>query len=294
VPSDSTIDTVKAILLDALGALDAPNPFSDLVRLPLTQPGKVLGFTGRPSWTLTTLAACQAASGDAALGARAAAGIELFMAALDLIDEIEDGDFSPAVEAAGMPQALNAATALLFLGQQTLLQIPSRAGLPDAADFLRVLTASSLTATGGQYLDLASVGGATSATEDALAIARQKAGALSSAACRIGAMVGTADATLLELYGLWGMHFGTAAQLANDLHDATAPNLKSDLQRQKGTLPLTFTRRNAHNVEPHSVSASGALHFTWVVLEIERDACRSIGEQLAERQQDVSALRDLL
>jgi geranylgeranyl pyrophosphate synthase len=90
------------------------------------------------------------------------------------------------------------------------------------------------------------------------------------------------------------MHFGTAAQLANDLHDATAPDLKSDLERQKGTLPLTFTRRNANDVDPGNIAASGALHFTWVVLEMERDACRDIGEQLAARGQDVSVLLDLL
>jgi hypothetical protein len=107
-------------------------------------------------------------------------------------------------------------------------------------------------------------------------------------------MVGTADASLLDLYGLWGTHFGTAAQLYNDLNDAAHPDQKSDVDRQKDTMPLVFSRRSASEGGSGDVATSGALHFTWVVLEIERQTCRDLIEQLAARGQDVAGLRELM
>lgn len=295
MPGDAPIAAVKPVLLAIVGALDAPLSFSDALRIPLRQPGKVLGDCGRPLWVQLVLAACAATGGDPDFGARVAAGVECAMAALDLLDEIEDGDASPTVEAVGTAQALNVATALLLLGQRALLDLPPRADLPAPADFARALTAGILAATGGQHLDLTSPTAITATMDDALAIARRKAGALAGMACRLGAMVGTADVALLDRYGTWGLHYGTAAQLSNDLHDAVEETAKSDLAQQKPTLPLLFRRRAAlaHHAVP-GVAASGALHFTWVVVEIEREACRSLTEELAARGQDVASLRQIV
>jgi geranylgeranyl pyrophosphate synthase len=295
VPSDTTLDSIKSILLDALGALDAPTSFSALLRIPLSQPGKLLGDAPRPIWVQVVLAVCAATDGDPAIGARVAAAVEIFMTSLDLLDEIEDGDLSPTVEAAGVPQALNAATALLLLGQRLLLSLPSRPGLPTPVDFAHTLTSGSLIATGGQHLDLSAEGFAATSPDAILATARRKAGSLTGAACRLGAMVGTSDEQLLDLYSRWGTHYGTVAQLANDLHDALDPIQKSDVTRQKSTLPLIYNHRlSADTGASVDVPGSGALHFTWVVVEIERQACRELVDQLAMRGQKIDLLRQLV
>ena len=295
MPGDITLDRVGSILLAAVGALDVPAAFSVLLKIPLSQPDKVLGGAARPDWVQLVLAACAATAGNPAVAAQVAAGVECFMAALDLFDEIEDGDVSLTVEAAGIPQALNVATALLLLGQRLLLGVPQRHGLPTATDLARTLTDGGLAATGGQHRDLADEAFAAGTPDEALATARAKAGALASAVCRLGAMVGTADERLLDLYGRWGMHFGTMAQLANDLHDALDNTTKTDIARQKSTLPLIFNRRVAADTgEAPSVAASGALQFTWVVVEIERQACRDIADQLHARGQRVDLLRRLV
>lgn len=292
MPGDTSLDIAKEVIIDALGALDAPYPFFALLRIPLSQPGKLLGDGERHDWVHLVLAACTATGGDPAIGARVAAAVECFMASLDLLDEVEDGDASPTVEAAGMPQALNAATALLLIGQRILLDLPARPPLPDPADFARALALGGLAATGGQHLDLAAEGQGATSADDALAIARRKSGALASTACRLGAMVGTGDPALLDLYSRWGTHFGTAAQLANDLHDAFDAGRKSDVARRKKTLPLAYHERSTADARvPVTIAASGALHFTWVIVEIERQACREIAEQLAARGQDVAPLR---
>jgi geranylgeranyl pyrophosphate synthase len=111
-------------------------------------------------------------------------------------------------------------------------------------------------------------------------------------ACRLGALTGTTDAALLDLYERWGIHFGTAAQLANDLHDATSTGRKSDLELGRGTMPLIYFGQRDESAD--RIVGSGALHFTWVVLEIERQACRDLLEQLAAQGQAVAQLRELL
>jgi competence protein ComQ len=237
-----------------------------------------------------------ATGGPITTGARVAAAVEIFMAGLDVLDEVEDGDQSPTVEAVGTAQALNIATALLFLGQQTLFTLGDDRAAASGAAFARVLTEIGLRATGGQHGDLASEGMAGITPDEALEIAREKSGRLVGGACRLGAMVGAADGALLDLYETWGQHFGLAAQLANDLHDADHDSAKSDQARQKATLPLLYTRRLA-NLGPSASGAlanSGALHFTWVVLEIERQKCVELLGQLAARGQEVGDLRSLL
>lgn len=292
MPGNSAINQLRSVLSEALGAFDAPTSFTEILRLPLSQPGKILSDTGRPIWAHLVLGSCAAANGDDDAGMHVAVGVELFMAALDLLDEIEDGDYSPTAEAIGSAQTLNVATALLLLGQQTLLRVPTICGRDVSADLVSTLISGGLVATGGQHQDLASVGGTMDSPDVALAMTRRKAGALAGAACRLGALMGTTDTALLALYERWGNHFGTAAQLSNDLHDATDLGQKSDIERQKGTLPLIFSRHPS-TAAGHIVE-SGALHFTWVVLEIERQACREIAENLAARGQRAEFLREMV
>jgi geranylgeranyl pyrophosphate synthase len=295
VPDSQALELTHSNLLEALGALGAPRSFSALLHIPLSQPDKILGGADRPSWVHLVLAACAATGGEVAYGAHVAAAVEVFMAALDVLDEIEDGDSSPTVAAAGIPQALNVATALLLLGQRMLLELPPRPGLPSPGDFARVLTTGGVTATTGQHLDLANEGFSAGSSDEVLEIARRKAGALAGAACRLGAMVGTADQELLDLYGSWGTHYGTVAQLANDLHDAVDETDKSDVTRQKSTLPLIFNQGSANETgNTPGVVASGALHFTWVVVEIERQACRDLADELDARGQDTTQFRQLV
>lgn len=288
MPNDALHQDIRAIILDALGAHVAPTSFSTLLHIPLTQPGKILHQQDTSNWVRLVLAAASATGGDHACAARVAAAIEIVMAGYDVLDEVEDGDDSPTVEAAGTAQAINVGMGLLLLGQRVILELPEQT---DRAAFAHTLARGVLTSTGGQHRDLASALAATSADE-ALATARQKSGALAGMACRLGALTGTADPALLALYERWGTHFGTAAQLANDLHDATNTGSKSDLALGRGTLPLVYFGKQDGSSD--EVTASGALQFTWVVLEIERQHCAELLDQLAARGQGVAQLRDLL
>lgn len=293
---------VGQALREAVEGTDLTASFRCLLYIPLRQQGKVLAGSAQPRWPAVVLATCAAAGGAERAAVKVATAVELFIAGLDVLDEIEDGDRSPLVEAAGAAQALNASTALLLLAQQTLSRL-GEVGIPPerVPALVQTLARAGLTATGGQHLDLASEGRDDVSTADALDIARRKAGALVGGACRLGALLGTTDEEVLALYDTWGRHYGTAAQLANDLHDAENESDKSDVHRAKATLPLIYGRESQSrvlpsngrdgNLAPQSLQASGALHFTWVALEIECQACAGVLEQLAARGQAVAQLR---
>jgi hypothetical protein len=70
---------------------------------------------------------------------------------------------------------------------------------------------------------------------------------------------------------------------------------KSDLARRKSTLPLIFSHRLATDTGAAvHIPESGALHFTWVVVELERQACRELADQLDVRGQHVAGLRQFV
>ncbi len=289
-------------LQEAVEDTGLPASFHRLLSLALAQPGKTLAGDRQPRWPALVLASCAASGGDERAAVTVAAATELFMAGLDILDEVEDGDHSPLVDEAGVAQALNVSTALLLLAQRLLSDLPADGVAPERVPaFARTLAGAGLAATGGQHLDLAAEGQPDVTPDDALDIARRKAGALVSGICRLGAMLGTDDEGLLALYAAWGRHHGTAAQLANDLHDSENVERKSDVARAKGTLPLIFERRATRGMgsetlsgaSPRELQTGGALHFTWVVLEIERQAGAGVLDQLAIRGQSIAHLRAL-
>jgi geranylgeranyl pyrophosphate synthase len=291
------LEQVGHLLQEAVEGSDLPASFRSLLALPLRQAGKLLGGEPQPRWPAVVLASCAATGGNERGAVTVAAAVELFIAALDVLDDVEDGDPSPLVAAAGVPQALNVSTALLMLAYRLLGQLSDDGVAHDlVARQVYTMAQAGLTATIGQHRDLAVEGAADLSTEDALDIARQKAGALLGGACRLGALLGTTDEELLALYEAWGRHYGTAAQLANDFHDVEETSHKSDRRRSKGTLPLLYALHaaDAAGARPPDLAASGAMHFTWAIYQLERRAGDRVMAELARRGQEVSYLQSLV
>ncbi len=145
-PRDELIQTIT----ETVASQALPPSLRTLLLLPLQQPGKVLHpDCDYAFWPALVSATSTATGGDPGAAVRVEAAIEMFIAALDVFDEVEDGDQSPSVEAAGMAQATNAATALLFLAQQLLLTLTDF-GLPAERVLLlaRTLTTMGVAATG--------------------------------------------------------------------------------------------------------------------------------------------------
>ncbi|HET9014385.1 MAG TPA: polyprenyl synthetase family protein [Thermomicrobiaceae bacterium] len=288
---------IAEIIEDALAGCGFSSTLREWLALPLRQPGKLLAGSSR--WPLLVLAAAESAGGGRSAAERVAAAVEIFMAGVDVLDEIEDADPSPLVAAAGMPQALNAGAALLMLGQQVLADVVNDGVPPDRAYRLqRELLDAALRAAGGQHLDLAAEGASVTSSDEAFQVVQLKAGALVAGACCLGALLGTDDVTVLALYEEWGRHWGAAAQLENDLRDATEESGKRDREREKGTLPLVYAREapeaSGEDLPPDALVGSDALGFTQLVIEVERQRAAMALDALTARGQDVAALRELM
>lgn len=309
---------VGRLLLFEIRAGQFPLGFARQITQALRQPGKLLD---RPvmhgelldsrdlrGWALPVLLAAASASGaeSAALSslpssfwqrARAAAAASEFLgAALDIIDDIQDGD-SPFVQRLGTALALNTGIALLELAPITL----HRARSSDWSDALahaalEMLHASILTSLGGQFLDLRFEHMSAISETQVMEMTEKKSGTLLSLICRLGAMAGVSSeeekpSSYFGSISHFGWHLGVWFQLLNDLHDAEQAQiqpLKSDYQRHKKTLPLLLEQRgmidatNSRSQES-SLNIRSALSYTYVVAETFRlraqKALRAVEDQ---------------
>jgi geranylgeranyl pyrophosphate synthase len=288
------------IIHETINGVGLPAPFKNLLLVPLSRPGKILYDEDSAGWSSLISATSASVRAPELASARVLAAVEVNAAALDVLDEIEDGDASPLVDQVGLAQALNVATALLFIAPLVLEKIGRVHPLgADPADYCATLARLGLTATLGQHHDLTTATNHESSLEEALMITRAKSGSLAACAVRLTALLGTNNSVILELYEDFGRHYGTMVQLANDLHDAQSTGDKSDLTLRKPTLPVIFFLRGSDKaplveLTPEAVAKSGALQFTWVVFERERQACHEVLDRLDGHNQDTTALRGLV
>jgi geranylgeranyl pyrophosphate synthase len=202
----------------------------------------------------------------------AAMAMEYAATAIDLADDVQDGD-TPWVSSLGAGTAGIATTALLQLSHLALWHLRSPqwpAALALAAE--ERLSEGIIHVMGGQYQDLLyERQDAQSLTEDQiLEMTGNKSGALLGLACELGALAGSPHSQpeycqeLLE----FGYYLGVWAQLINDLHGAETGGERSDRARGKKTLPLWREALDAGHQPP--AETSDAHLYTFVVAETFR------------------------
>jgi geranylgeranyl pyrophosphate synthase len=274
------LDTVQALLRASLHAAPWPPALVAVTTAALAEPMRALGGRLTP-WVLFPLCCCAAACGDWRPALSAATAAELYVAALDLYDDIEDGDRSVIVERYGLPIALNAATALLALAH-TVLQPAASAGTAAAHRRAQdALWEGLAVATGGQHLDLSAAGGAPLSVDECLDIARRKGGALVEACCRAGAAFGTDHLGIIGRCGQLGSSLGLLAQLDNDMHDAEDSRGKSDVTRLKQTVPIAIARRWRGQDSLDAAVWQGGIQLTYALIHAERARARTTLEDVA-------------
>lgn len=281
------------------------------------------------SWALLTMLVAQHIDPDIDpfCVSSVAIAVECFVCALDLLDDVEDEDQTPSIRALGVARALNVATALLMLAQQAILSLTQQAVPPRRiVSLLDTLQASGLIATGGQHRDLlAERRSAQELTlEECIEIAAGKAGALMRLACRLGALCAGADDVMCEHFSELGELLGIAHQLDNDAHDlyyllqgetsAVPPtkaenitrSIKTDLVRQKKTLPVVLAARVNNFLEKASAQGDKekkeehlrALHegiiATWGICLLYRERASDRLRTIEDQRPLAPALRFLL
>jgi geranylgeranyl diphosphate synthase type I len=258
-----------------------------------------------PSLLLPILC-CEAVGGDEHQATAVAAAWFLLYLAAKVLDDIEDGDALQAPwSAIGAPQAINAATGLIFAAQLALthlcrLGVGEKLTLIIYEDFNR----TSFKICQGQHADLIEV---TPSLERYWQIVAAKSGEPFALACRAGALLGTDE---VAPYSEFGYNLGVLIQICDDFEGVWNPKGRSDLAAGKRTLPVIYaltaapphvrerlerllvkaiSEPEAEEEATRIIAELGASHYLLIEAQIRRQraeaALRSAGmPSLAHRQ----------
>lgn len=183
---------------------------------------------------LLTLLHYEMSGGDGDDVYKAAAAVELFILATDIIDDLQDQD---AVQYAWMnvpePEALHTAVSLLTLSQQSLLD--STLHTDRQLMLARMMNEQLLHAANGQMSDIIN----SAVSEEAyLTVVRQKSAAIMVFACMAGVLL--AGKPWNGAIAEYATEMGIAAQIRNDIRDLARWDEKSDFLKRKRTLLTLF------------------------------------------------------
>lgn len=124
---------------------------------------------------------------------------------------------------------------------------------------MEALSDATTRMTEGELLQLSKTGDPDIAEEDYLRIISAKTAALISAACRIGAILGSVSEEKETALALFGEKVGMAFQMADDILDYMADEvdlgkrLGKDLREGKITIPLIYLLKSADHAEKEAV-----------------------------------------
>lgn len=205
--------------------------------------GKLLTDEGVFAWGLLPPLVTSASGGDPLVALPLGTALECFVAAADVLDDVEDADATDALwVSSGAATAINVATYLLQLTPIALGQLAER-GVPlgKVVNIMRLFAASGARACVGQQRDLDAVGLQPLDEEEYLATISLKSASLVSGACRAAAVLAVDDPNVSALYAEFGLNVGLAMQIGNDVVGASRESgNRDDLVRGKLTLPVIF------------------------------------------------------
>ncbi|WP_243454673.1 polyprenyl synthetase family protein [Desulfosporosinus fructosivorans] len=193
---------------------------------------------GRYGWAQLTLITCESTGGVLEVGLQGAVAMELYALAADIMDDIQDQDNNELPwRKVPSAQAINIATCILVLSHKALSTISNRRHFEEISD---VLNQMGLQACDGQFQEFLNDSKERISLEEYFEIIKKKSGGLTASACKIGAILGGAEQTLVELLEQFGMKLGLMSQIKNDLDDFLDFETKSDFVKGRKTLPFVY------------------------------------------------------
>lgn len=162
------------------------------------------------------------------------AAVELLMLALDIWDDLQDGDGKEQPwNQIPFAQAMNLATGFFVLSEKMLEESPFEEEKKAAAR--TILQSQILRAVSGQHVDLTND---IRTEEQYIAMCKRKSGSLTACASLIGiALAGQEKPQEVKEYS---ENIGVAAQIGNDLRGILRWDRSNDLLQKKYTLPVIY------------------------------------------------------
>ena len=208
-------------------------------------------YSGKRLRPVLVLLCCEACGGTAGNALPAAAAIELMHNFSLIHDDIEDRDELRRGRATlwklwGDAQAINSGDAMFTLAHLAMQAALSRgARAAHVLQALKVFDEAAMALTIGQHLDLSFEKRSDVSATEYMAMIKGKTGALTQAACAIGAILAGAPAARICALAGFGAWLGIAFQLQDDIlgiwgDPAVTGKQDSDLSHHKKTLPVLY------------------------------------------------------
>ncbi len=234
------VGRVFAFLDELITALPVPSSHRELLQVHLGV-GRERAEAG-PEVTAIQLPLLvhAAVTGDDSLALPVAAACTLLHFGADLSDSIADRELPPSWHTRGSAEAnLAAATLLAALPQLSIARLQEQGTPPARLWALAHLFAGTLlTMSAGQYEDLLFPNLESVSLEDSRAMVERKSGSEYALFARAGAALATEDSFAIEAYAGFGLCFGIADQLINDVQGIWGGDVSRDLLNGKRTLPI--------------------------------------------------------
>ncbi len=221
---------------------------------------------------LLCLLTCESLLGDYAPALPAGAAVELVHNFTLIHEDVHSGNphrgRRPNVWWIWGPgQAINAGDGMHALARLALMRLEGR-GLSGARvlDAMRLLDQACLSMCEGQYMDLAFQEKVDVGIESYMKMAAGKAGALTSCAMGLGALVAAEDNGIIESFKECGVNLGIAHQIMQDIDEiegsVSEESLSSNVLIKKKLLPIVHTLTTG---EPSTRRELGTIYFKRVL-----------------------------
>jgi geranylgeranyl diphosphate synthase, type I len=184
----------------------------------------------------------RAVAGDERPALPVAAACTFLGLGADLYDSILDHELPPVWHTCDSAEVNLTATCLMAtLPQLSIAHLQGQGTPPARLWTLAHLFADTLqTMIAGEYEDLLFPNLENVSLEDSRAMVERKSGSAHALFARAGAVLATEDPVTIEQYANFGLCFGIAKQLINDVSGIWGENASRDLLQGKRTLPIVY------------------------------------------------------
>lgn len=248
------------------------------------------------------LLSCEAVGGDPQHALPAAAAVELIHNFSLVHDDIQDGSLfrrgrRTVWDIWGMAHGINVGDGLFVLARLALHRL-GESGVPLARcqAATQALDQACLALCEGQYFDMTFEDQLDVDLDQYLWMIRHKTAALLAASTKLGAIVATDDAGLIDCYHSFGEHLGMAFQIQDDIlgvwgdEAVTGKSAATDIRNKKKALPAVYTLNQSSDRDAARQLAAlyarqglldkAATQSTLAILD--RVGARSYAEEMAE------------
>jgi geranylgeranyl pyrophosphate synthase len=290
---------VFAFLDELIGTLPVPSSHKELLQVHL-------GVTRGNVEALPELSAVQvpllvhaAIAGDERPALPVAAACTFLYLGVDLQDSILDHELTPSWHDRDSAERNLAVTALLGALPQLSIACLQQQGSPPAElwALVHLFADTLLTIIAGQHEDLLLPNLENVSLADSRAMVERKSGSAYALLARAGAILATEDIFTIESYTTFGLCFGIAKQLINDVWGIWGEGASQDLLNGKRTFPivhalstlrgqqreelqrlLSVARESAehHDEVRRLLAAAGSVRYTALIVWLYQQQARNL------------------